>query len=226
MSDRIKKKDLKKPDQLQTTAERLMEYARENRNRIIAASVAVLILIVLCSGWFAYGYYNERKAQELLGEAMAMPRIGPGAAEAAIRPVVDKHRKVVEQYPGTDAANLSRYSLGVLYYRLNEIDNAIKSYDDFLARADQNELKALAYGGLGYCYEAKGDYAAAYRNFELAAGNPDGAAFRGSSYLGAGRMAEQMKDSKKAVEAYKKALENKNDPATEMLLKRKVSELE
>jgi tetratricopeptide (TPR) repeat protein len=116
--------------------------------------------------------------------------------------------------------------MGILYYKLNEFDSAIKSYEEFLSKARANELVALAYSGLGYCYESKGDFSKAFKYFEDSAKDPNGAAFRGTAYLNAGRMAEQLKDSKGAVESYKKALESKNDSVSEMFLKRKISELE
>lgn len=226
MSERIKKKDLKKPDQLQTTTMKLLEYARENRSKIIAGSTAVVVLVFLIAGWFAYSAYNEKKAQDLLGKAMMLPGGNAASQEGISRLALEKHREVIEKYPGTDAANLSRYSMGVIYYKLNEVDNAIKSYEEFLSKARANELVALAYSGLGYCYEAKGDFSKASKYFEDSARDPNGSAFRGMAYMNAGRMAEQLKDSKGALESYKKALESKNDPATETFLKRKVSELE
>lgn len=226
MSERIKKKDLKKPDQFQTTTAKLMEYARENKSKIIAGAAVFLVVVFLVSGWFVYAAYNEKKAQDLFGKAMQLPAGDPAHPEGAYRLALEKHKEIIAKYPGTDAANLSRYSMGVIYYKLDEIDNAIKSYEEFLSKARANELVALAYSGLGYCYEAKGDFSRAFKYFEDSAKDQNGAAFRGTAYLNAGRMAEQMKDIKGAVEAYKKALESKNDPLNEMFLKRKMSELE
>jgi tetratricopeptide (TPR) repeat protein len=116
--------------------------------------------------------------------------------------------------------------LGAVYLKVGDIDNSIKFYDEFIAKSGGNELKALAYNGLGYCHEAKGDFAGAYKYFEEAAKSPEGTAFRGTAYLNAGRAAEQLKDRQKALESYRKALESKNDSITEMFLKRKISELE
>jgi tetratricopeptide (TPR) repeat protein len=228
MSERIRKKDLKKPDQLQTTTMKLMEYARENRSKIIAVSAAVVLVVFLTAGWYAYGAYNEKQAQDLFGKTMLFQKGNAATQEgmAISRLAVEKHKEIIEKYPGTDAANLSRYSLGILYYKLNEVDNAIKSYEEFLSKARANELVALAYSGLGYCYESKGDFSKAFKYFEDSAKDPNGAAFRGTAYLNAGRMAEQLKNSKGAVESYNKALESKNDSVSEMLLKRKISELE
>lgn len=226
MSERIKKKDLKKPDQLQTTSVKLLEYARENKSKIIAGSTALVLLVFLIAGWFAYSAYNEKKAQDLLGKAMMLPGGNAAAQEGVSRLALEKYREVIEKYPGTDAANLSRYSMGIIYYKLNEVDNAIKSYEEFLSKARANELVALAYSGLGYCYEAKGDFSRASKYFEDSARDPNGSAFRGMAYMNAGRMMEQLKDNKGALQSYKKALESKNDPAAETFLKRKVSELE
>ena len=226
MSERIKKKDLKKPDQLQTTTAKLVEYAREHKPKIIAGSAAFLLIVLLVSGWYVYGAYNEKKAQDLLGKAMLFPPASAATQEVVSRQALDKYKDIIDKYPGTDAANLSRYSLGTLYYRLNDFDNAIKSYEEFLSKARANELVALAYSGLAYCYEAKGDFSNARKYFDESARDPNGAAFRGTAFLNSGRMAEQLKDGKGAIESYKKALESKNDPVTEMFLKRKVSELE
>lgn len=226
MSERIKKKDLTKPDQLQTTTVKLIEYARENRPKIIAGSAAIVLLVFLVAGWYAYGAYNEKQAQDLLGKTMIFLEADGAGQEAVSRLALAKHQEIIDKYPGTDAANLSRYSMGVLYYRLNEFDNAIKSYEGFLSKARSNELVALADDGLGYCYEAKGDYSKALKYFEDSAKDPNGSAFRGMAYLNAGRMAEQLKNSKGAVEYYKKALESRNDSISETFLKRKISELE
>jgi tetratricopeptide (TPR) repeat protein len=185
-----------------------------------------LLIVFLVSGWYVYGAYNEKNAQDLLGKAMLFPPANAATQEGTSRQALEKYKDIIEKYPGTDAANLSRYSLGTLYYRLNEADNAIKSYEEFLSKARANELVALAYSGLGYCYESKSDFSKAQKYFDESARDPNGAAFRGTAYLNAGRMAEQLKDTKGAIESYKKALESKNDPVTEMFLKRKVSELE
>lgn len=226
MSERIKKKDLKKPDQLQTTSMKLAEYARENKAKIIAGTTAVLLVVFLVSGWYVYAAYNEKQAQDLFGKTMLLPMGDAASKEGVFMLSLEKHKEIISKYPGTDAANLSRYSMGIIYYKLNDIDSAIKSYDEFLSKARGNELVPLAYSALGYCYEAKGDYAKALKYFEDSARDANGAAFRGAAYLNAGRMAEQLKNARGAVESYKKALESRNDPISEMFLKRKVSELE
>lgn len=226
MSERIRKKDLKKPDQLQTTTMKLMVYATEHKAKIIAGASAFIVVVFLIAGWYVYSAYNEKQAQDLLGKTMLFSDANAASQEGVSRLALEKYKEIIDKYPGTDAANLARYSMGIIYYKLNEMDNAVKSYEEFLSKARSNELVALAYSGLGYCYEAKGDFAKAGKYFEDSAKDPNGAAFRGTAYLNAGRMAEQLKNSKGAVESYKKALESKNDSITEMFLKRKVSELE
>lgn len=226
MAERITKKDLKKPDQLQTTTEKLLHYARENMQKIIVGSAVCVAVIALLSGWYIYSHFNERKAQELFGYAISMTASNPAAGQAVAMMEIEKLREVVSKYPNTDAANLSRYTLGAVYLKVNDIDNSIKFYEEFIAKSGGSELKALAYNGLGYGHEAKGDFAGAFKYFEEAAKSPEGAAFRGAAYLNAGRAAEQLKDRQKALDSYKKALESKNDSMTEMFLKRKISELE
>jgi len=226
MSERIKKKNLNKPDQFQTMTMRLMEYARDHKSKLMAGSAVFVLVVFLVSGWYVYGAYNEKQAQDLFGKTLLFPAGNAATQEGISRLALEKHKEIIQRYPGTDAANLSRYSMAIIYYKLNEIDNSIKSYEEFLSKARSNELVALASSGIGYCYEAKGDFTKAFKYFGDSARDPNGSAFRGTAYLNAGRMAEQLKDNKGAVESYKKALESKNDPVTEMFLQRKISELE
>ena len=54
---------------------------------------------------------------------------------------------IIENYSGTNAANLATYSAGMAYFQLNDFENAIKFLGDF--DSDDEILMALALGGIG-----------------------------------------------------------------------------
>jgi tetratricopeptide (TPR) repeat protein len=63
----------------------------------------------------------------------------------------------------------------------------------------------LALNGLGYCYEAKGDYAKAAENYQKVAEQND-SLYQEESMLDLARCYEALKQKDKALEVYQKAL--------------------
>jgi tetratricopeptide (TPR) repeat protein len=114
--------------------------------------------------------------------------------------------------------------LANLYFNANQVDLAIRTYDEFINRApDSNYLKVFAYSGKGYCFEIKKDYSKALSSFETALKMPDGAILQGQIYRDMARIYEAMNDKKKSVENYRKALEKITDPTMESIIKRKIA---
>jgi len=54
---------------------------------------------------------------------------------------------IIEEYSGTDAANIARYSAGMAYLNINKYQEAIEHLDDF--KSDDIMLSALAKGAIG-----------------------------------------------------------------------------
>jgi tetratricopeptide (TPR) repeat protein len=87
------------------------------------------------------------------------------------------------------------------------------------------ELKSLAYNGLGYCYEAKGEDDMALESYEKAVKGAMEGAFSGMIYQNIARLYEKMKNNDKALEYYKKTAAQNTDPLTKVLVRRKIAEL-
>ncbi len=116
------------------------------------------------------------------------------------------------------------YQMGNMYYNLGDIESSIKEYTKFLKEVpDGSDLRALAYVGLGYCYESKKDLKDALESFEKAANSKSVGSFEGITYRNIARIYEEMNNKEKALEYYKKALDKTSDPSMEHLLKRKIS---
>jgi tetratricopeptide (TPR) repeat protein len=119
---------------------------------------------------------------------------------------------------------MAHFQIGNIAYNLNDIDGSLNAYEEFLKSAPESEdLKTLAFNGMGYCYEAKSDFKNALISFEKAAAVKSVGSFEGITYRNIARIYEEMKNMEKALEYYQKALKKTSDPSMELLLKRKIS---
>ncbi len=78
-------------------------------------------------------------------------------------------QQLIENYSGTDHADRARFLLGRINYEMRNYDEAIASWQDYLARQRGDILsRSAAYAGIASAHENKGDFSAAVQNFELA----------------------------------------------------------
>ncbi|MBW2560373.1 MAG: tetratricopeptide repeat protein, partial [Deltaproteobacteria bacterium] len=131
-----------------------------------------------------------------------------------------------KEYPSSNAATLSFYNMGNLYFNVDNTEQAITAYKTFLKRSGGNDiLVALAYHGLGYCYEEIKDYENALKSFEDSNKHVLGTQFEYINYANIGRIYEKMGRQKEAVDFYRKAAGKIKDPLMELLVKRKIAAL-
>jgi len=101
---------------------------------------------------------------------------------------------------------VGRISTGKCLYRLKNYDEAIRAYQDFLARHSGHSLAPIVRQSLGYAYEEKGLFQEAVQQFEylsthgqnflVAQGNWD-----------AGRCYEKLGLTSDAIRSYSKTIE-------------------
>ena len=219
MAGKLSKQELKEPDKFQVMLSQVMMYLAENKKKLYIAGGVLAAVLVIAGGWYLYDLNMEKSAQKLYARVYDTAA-GDGAA------VVGIYKDVAAKYPGSRAAALANYRLGNLYYEQNDFDGAVKAYEAFLQRApDKSDLKTLAYMGLAYSYEAKKDFKNALAAFEKAATGKAGQVFEGMNNQNIARIYEALNDRVKALEYYQKALTKNTEPATELLIKRKIATL-
>jgi tetratricopeptide (TPR) repeat protein len=224
MARKITKKEIEKPDSFQAALNKIATYISTNKSKIYLASGIVISIVIISSGWYLYRMNYEDKAQRLY----AIAHIGNmKAAQQGVKPDqnnIKMYNDVITQYPGSKAAMMSYYQMGNMYYNLGDVDASMKSYSEFLKEVPAgNDLKILAYNGIGYCYEKKADFPHALESFEKAANTKSGGGFEVMTYRNMARICEEMNNKEKALEYYKKALTNTVDPSMELLLKKIIS---
>jgi tetratricopeptide (TPR) repeat protein len=88
--------------------------------------------------------------------------------EVVSQQALEMFKNVVEKYPKTKTGTASLYYSGNCSLTINNYDDAIDYYNQFLKKSDKSfvYLRALAYEGLGYAYEEKGEFTKAIEWFE------------------------------------------------------------
>jgi len=146
-------------------------YVKENLNQI--ASIGSILFIVFAG--IAYWQYTSIKAEQdsFSGFSRALTTMSQDVKTEAEREVLSQQalemfKSVVEKYPKTKTGAASLYYSGNCSLTLNNYDEAIDYYNKFLGKSDKSfvYLRALAYEGLGYAYEGKGEFTKAIEWFE------------------------------------------------------------
>ncbi|KKO18167.1 MAG: hypothetical protein DCC43_14560 [Candidatus Brocadia sp.] len=133
---------------------------------------------------------------------------GKGEKEktAALGTTAEAFKYMRDNLSSSSAVPWVVFQLGNVYYRLKNYDEAIRAYQDFLARHSGHSLAPIVRQSLGYAYEEKGLFQEAVQQFEylsthgqnflVAQGNWD-----------AGRCYEKLGLTSDAIRSYSKTIE-------------------
>lgn len=185
MADKLTRKELKQPDAFQKVGAEARDWLQA-RSGLVAGLVAVIL--VVGAGLALARYFSERgeeKASKALGGALKVLNRpvsntenpeppNPDEKEPPFKSEKEKNEAVVKtltefraQHGNTQAAATAALPLAQAEYQLGEYDKAIADYQSFLKGSSKDEtLRATAYEGIGYSYEAKKDYAQALATFQ------------------------------------------------------------
>jgi tetratricopeptide (TPR) repeat protein len=163
-------------------------------------------VIVLAGAWLAYKYFvaapKEKKANEAISRAqmyfakdsLDLALNGDGANAGFL--------KIMKNYSGTDAANLSHYYAGAIYLRKDDFKNAIKHLSDFSTGAAQVQSAAWRMLGDAMISDGKKEEGAAYIEKAGKLNDKDEAS-SSENLFHAARAYEAIGKNEKAAELYK-----------------------
>lgn len=151
----------------------------------------VAVIVVGVGGWYGYKKLvsepKEEKAADALFKSQQYFAIdssnlvlkGDGQSSKGVL-------YVINNFGGTDAANLARFYAGVSYLKLGDFNNAVKYLKDFSTSAKQVQAKALAclgdaYSELNQKQEAVDAYKKAASTFETDEANSSEYLFRAAA---------------------------------------------
>jgi predicted negative regulator of RcsB-dependent stress response len=196
-------------DENQVVVERAKDFWGRYSRPILIASAAV---IVLCAGYLIYKYWvklpKEQKASEAVFKAEEYYRQDSLNVALNGDGINAGFLKIIKNYDGTKAANLSKYYAGIIFLKQGNAANAVKYLKDF--STDAKQVQARAYKLLGDAYAEQGKNSDALSAYKKAAHHFEKDEDNSSEYLFiAGYFADRvMKNQKEAIELFKE-LKNK-----------------
>ncbi|NGP76602.1 tetratricopeptide repeat protein [Balneolaceae bacterium YR4-1] len=132
MAKKLTQEELEQDPLLQSYA-KVQSFYLQNKNTIIWAGVAVILLIALSFGYYYYSQQQETRAQELMG--MAETYYLNGNYESALMGSEEDFtvgfEQIINNYSGTDAANLARYYAAVCEYKLGNTEQALNYINSY-----------------------------------------------------------------------------------------------
>jgi tetratricopeptide (TPR) repeat protein len=226
---RVQKKTVKNiPEEIITPQQKVIEFLNEHVTKIVSFCIIILLIFL---GFWGFKYIkkkNEEKASLLFFKAKQIYIGALNSEKGLFEEPRDIFKEITEKFSNTSSGTLSLFYIGNCQYELKEYDNAISSYEKFLKtignKKEWGAFTDLVYDSLGYCYEAKGEYENALKNFQKTI-NPENFSLKESGYLNVGRCYELLEQREKAIEIYQEFQDKYPDSLYLSLINRKISSL-
>ena len=213
---RITRKEIKQPDQFISTSVRIIEFANAHRQQIFTGVGALAVLLFIIFGWRYYSGSIEKKALDLVGEGLvlfhdAQSEDKGGAVDEELekryRGAVEKFQQAASTYARTRASSQANLYLGQIRFRLGQLDEAIGNFETVLDQVGKKaDLSAIAFDGLGYCYEKKGEHQKAAEAFREIV-HMESSHLKENAYLNAARNYRILGEKDRAIDLYESMLE-------------------
>ncbi len=192
---------------LDESASKSEEWVSKNQNYILGI-IGVIAVAVL--GYLAYGQFVQKPKetsaanemyypQQYFDQALAATTAKDSLFTLALEGAEGKYGflDIIEEYNGTQAANLANYSAGMSYLNMNKYEDAIIYLEDF--KSDDDILGALAKGGLGDAFMQLNQPSDALGYYEAAAKHSNNEYTTPKFLHKAGVTAMEMGDNSKAL---------------------------
>jgi tetratricopeptide (TPR) repeat protein len=201
---KIRRKELKKPDEFITFSSRIIAWCQENIRIVVRVLAGVAVLILIASAVFLFKTSRETKARGLYEEALSLYQVESSGNSGAVdySMATAKLEEVKQRYHSTTVATNALIDLGNIYFQEGDYEKAISCYTDFLQRTDlSHPLYDQALESLGQTYEAKGSWQEAVEVYQRLA-SKGGPVYQAQAELYLGRVYEAIGDKQKAMTHY------------------------
>jgi tetratricopeptide (TPR) repeat protein len=213
---KVRRKDLRKPDEFETLTGQAFDWAERNRPVLFAIAGAALVVAIV-----ALGVARWRSTRN--EAAAAAFRNAQGAfAQSNWAVAAQGFAELAETYPSAPFGRLGQLYHGHALARQGDHAGAATAYGEYLATNPAAEyLRQEALLGLGRAKEAGGDAAGALEAYTQA-GELAGP-YRTDALLGAARLHEASGRADEARTVYESLLKDASDPQTKALVTRKLA---
>jgi len=201
---KIKRKEIKKPDEFITFSAKVINWCSENIKIMTGVAAGVALLLLIVGAVFVFQASREAKATDLYQKALALyPTGSPGGNDPTeYAQATAALEEVQRRYGSTTVGTTALVDLGNIYFEQGAYDKAILCYNDFLQRTKRTHpLHDQVLVSLGETYEAKESYEEALEIYQLL-GKEGAPVYQAQAQLYLGRVYEAMGDKTKAMVHY------------------------
>ncbi len=160
---KIRRKDLKQPDEFMTAAFTVENFVEHHLNKVISGAIAVLVLAAALFLIYQHVISVKKEAAEQLYEAFS------ALNSKDYKGAEQKFDTLIAQHPSSSAAGLARFYLGIAYFNSGDLAHARQALESYTENEAPDSLRELALMDLGVVYEQMGEYAKAARTYGRAA---------------------------------------------------------
>jgi tetratricopeptide (TPR) repeat protein len=166
---KIRRKDLKQPDEFMTVAFSVEDFIEHHLSKVITGAVAVLA--VAAALFLIYQHVQtvkQRAADQFYNGFSALNSKDYRSAE-------QKFEALIASHPSSNAATLARYYLGLAYFDSGDLTRARQALEEYVRGEGPQSFRELALMDLGVVYEQSREYAKAVETYGQAAalGGPE-----------------------------------------------------
>ncbi len=169
-SRKMSSKELLAQDPFFTFWEKAVVYIQENRQRLMALGLVIVVAAAGTGLWKVRQSRLERESLNMFYTALRTMQNSSRSQDPAVgyENALASFLDLADTYAGTQAGKAALYYAAACTYRLNRYDEAVERYRLFLSKAGDalSYLRPFALAGIGYAYEARGEYSRAIEWFE------------------------------------------------------------
>jgi tetratricopeptide (TPR) repeat protein len=202
---KLRRKELRQPDEFVTFFENLTSYLLDNLVQVIIGACAAIALAAIGVGVYFYMQFRDRLvADQFYAAITALDHKEYKTAERDFS-------QLVEDHPGASLGRLARFYLASCYMAEKDPAKARDALNEYLAGDDRLTFKSLALAQLGVAYEDLGQFREAHKAYSEAAKLPGPQKLQAE--LAAARMLVREGQKDAAIAAYRQFL--KENPFAE-----------
>jgi tetratricopeptide (TPR) repeat protein len=208
-----RKQLLKEPDEFITFSGRLIQFGMAHKNHLVYAAAGLVLIVAILTGVRFLGNRSEDKASLALGNVLKSYSEIASQKDVNLiyTTVADGFKAVIDNYSSRSAGKLARLLFADLCYKAARYDEAIVLYEKSLKDySDQPWVKDLALNGLAYSLEAKGDFAAAVKYYQMIAADSE-SILKAQALMNLGRTQAAAGEKEKSLATFKQLIDQHPD---------------
>ncbi|MGO9059000.1 MAG: YfgM family protein [Candidatus Binataceae bacterium] len=160
---KIRRKDLKQPDEFMTVAYSVEEFVEHHLRKAIAGLVTILIVAAAIFAIYQHQLSVKHEAAEQFYEGFS------ALNSKDYKGAEQKFDALIADHPSSEAAHLARFYRALAFLGNGDLAQARDGLEDYTQGAVVESMHELALMDLGVVYEQMGEYAKAVDAYRRAA---------------------------------------------------------